>query len=306
MSQVEAADSGLIRFLVVDDSRAIQSIIRRTLEAGFSPVEIKVASDADSAMMTLQTFTPDLIITDWHMPKMSGLDFLKHLQTSGWPEMRVGFVTTESNPTKLDEARRFGARFVVNKPFDDQLFLEEVRKSLIIKLEEDIENEIDSSQFILQPKDCQKVLGSLLSEKHFKLRPALPVLPHFLTPHNLLGLYGFGGQKLPVTALAVMDMNTVAILWGISTGAAPEAVKSLSNQEDVDDPLLLIPRQWMELAGPQIRVTPDKAPLALTRSSIVAQGFKRLHDIMGNRDARADFSLSNPEYGKGHISFLMV
>lgn len=307
MSVTESPAADTVRFLVVDDSRAIQSIIRRCLEgANFPALEIRTASDAEAAYEILHTFKPDLIITDWHMPKISGLDFLKHLQSTGHPDLRVGFVTTESNPAKLDEARRHGALFVVNKPFEDKKFIEEVKNALAQERVNEIEVAVSAEGFIVKPSHCQEILASILPGSDLKLKPALPMLPTFLTAHNLLGLYGFGGQSQPVAALAVIDMKAVAILWGAASGAEASAVAALSGQQDVDDELLLMPRRLMEEVGPKIMVTPDKLPLALTRSSIVAQGFRRLHEIMVNRDGRADFTLVSPKYGSGHICFLMV
>jgi hypothetical protein len=62
----------------------------------------------------------------------------------------------------------------------------------------------------------------------------------------------------------------------------------------------------MEDSAKDIATPADKAPLALTRSSVVAQSFRRLGEIMGNNQGRADFSIDIPGFGSGHICFLMV
>jgi hypothetical protein len=131
-------------------------------------------------------------------------------------------------------------------------------------------------------------------------------LPSFLTAHNLLGLYGFGAQSQPVAALAVLDMKAVAILWGTAHDSEVGTVQAMSAASDVEDDILVIPRRFMELVAPKILVTPDKPALELTRSSIVAQGFRRLHELMQNREGRADFTLTSGRYGSGHITLLMV
>ena len=59
-----------LKFLVVDDSRAIQAIIRRAIvKCGYDPVEIKTALDGEQALDIIESFVPDLIITDWHMQR---------------------------------------------------------------------------------------------------------------------------------------------------------------------------------------------------------------------------------------------
>ena len=77
--------SGTTKFLIVDDSRAIQSIIKRAIEScNYPNLEIQSASDAETAMDLLEKYRPHLIITDWHMHKVSGLEFCQHVcQTYG-------------------------------------------------------------------------------------------------------------------------------------------------------------------------------------------------------------------------------
>ncbi len=109
-----------LKFLVVDDSRAIQAIIRRAIaNCGYEPVDIKTALDGQQALDIIETFVPDLIITDWHMPRVSGLEMVQALRQMGHKTVRVGFVTTEKNTTLLDQAISNGAMFILHKPFND-------------------------------------------------------------------------------------------------------------------------------------------------------------------------------------------
>ncbi|MGE5450571.1 MAG: response regulator [Acidobacteriota bacterium] len=119
------------RFLIVDDSRAIQAIVRRVVESCRYPdADIRVASNGEEALQILQTFTPQLVITDWHMPKVSGLELLQSMRQSGMMNIKVGFITTESSPALLDQARTNGAAFVINKPFKDDLLIQNVKDAV--------------------------------------------------------------------------------------------------------------------------------------------------------------------------------
>ena len=119
------------RFLIVDDSRAIQAIVRRVVEnCQYPNAEIRVASNGQEALDVLNTFKPDLLITDWHMPKVSGLELLQTMRQSGMTDIQVGFITTESSETLLNEARTNGAAFVINKPFRDDILLQRVRETV--------------------------------------------------------------------------------------------------------------------------------------------------------------------------------
>lgn len=119
------------RFLIVDDSRAIQAIVRRVVESCQYPdAEIRVASNGEDALTMLETYRPQLVITDWHMPKVSGLELLQSMRQSGLMDIKVGFITTESSETMLNQARVSGASFVINKPFKDDVLIQHVREAV--------------------------------------------------------------------------------------------------------------------------------------------------------------------------------
>lgn len=119
------------RFLIVDDSRAIQAIVRRVVESCQYPdAEIRVASNGEDALNMLETYRPQLVITDWHMPKVSGLELLQSMRQSGLMDIKVGFITTESSETMLNQARISGASFVINKPFRDDILIQHVRDAV--------------------------------------------------------------------------------------------------------------------------------------------------------------------------------
>lgn len=119
------------RFLIVDDSRAIQAIVRRVVESCRYPdADIRVASNGEEALNILETFKPQLVITDWHMPKVSGLELLQSMRQSGMMDIKVGFITTESSETLLEQARTNGATFVINKPFKDDVLIQHVKEAV--------------------------------------------------------------------------------------------------------------------------------------------------------------------------------
>lgn len=119
------------RFLIVDDSRAIQAIVRRVVESCHYPdADIRVAANGEEALKILETFTPQLVITDWHMPKVSGLELLQSMRQSGMMDIQVGFITTESSEVLLNQARTNGATFVINKPFKDDVLIQHVKEAV--------------------------------------------------------------------------------------------------------------------------------------------------------------------------------
>jgi two-component system chemotaxis response regulator CheY len=114
--------------LIVDDSKAMRMIITRTLrQAGFQG-EVMEAGTGVEAFEKLQSCSPDLVLCDWNMPEMTGIDLLEQLTSKGMP-VKLGFVTSESTPLMRARAMDAGALFLISKPFTSDHF-EEALKAL--------------------------------------------------------------------------------------------------------------------------------------------------------------------------------
>lgn len=108
------------RCLVVDDSRVIRKVASRILEdLGF---EIDEAEDGQKALDRCGTVMPDVIILDWNMPVMNGLEFLLELRRSPGGDMpKVVFCTTENDMDHITKAIEAGANEYIMKPFDKEI-----------------------------------------------------------------------------------------------------------------------------------------------------------------------------------------
>ena len=113
-----------MKILIVDDSPAMTAIVRRSvLAAGVYGLEVATARSGAEALDNLQAFQPDLVLTDWHMPGMSGLEMVQTMRQLGFTDVRVGFITSEVKPELVAESQRNGADFFLHKPFaDDELW----------------------------------------------------------------------------------------------------------------------------------------------------------------------------------------
>ena len=106
-----------LKLLVVDDSRAMRSIIRRVLrQAGYGKHEVLEAADGMSAIDVVKSNQPHVILADWNMPVMNGLDLLKVVRKAKL-DIPFGFITAEGTVNMRDVATRNGADFFVSKPF---------------------------------------------------------------------------------------------------------------------------------------------------------------------------------------------
>ena len=103
--------------LVVDDSKVIRKVARHILETLDFIVE--EAEDGREALSRCEAAMPDVILLDWNMPVMSGMEFLRALrQGGGAGQPKVVFCTTENDVAHIRAAIEAGADEYVMKPFD--------------------------------------------------------------------------------------------------------------------------------------------------------------------------------------------
>ena len=116
--------------LVVDDSKAMRLIVRRTLrQAGFGEFEVEEAANGLEALDRIGKATPALVISDWNMPEMNGIELLRELNARK-VAVRFGFVTTEGTPDMRALADEAGALFLIAKPFTPEQFESALRPLL--------------------------------------------------------------------------------------------------------------------------------------------------------------------------------
>jgi two-component system chemotaxis response regulator CheY len=103
--------------LVVDDSKVIRKVARHILET--LEYNVEEAGDGTEAMAFCEHTQPDVILLDWNMPVMNGMEFLKALGAKNVaPRPKVVFCTTENDVNHIRAAIEAGADEYVMKPFD--------------------------------------------------------------------------------------------------------------------------------------------------------------------------------------------
>jgi two-component system, chemotaxis family, chemotaxis protein CheY len=102
--------------LVVDDSSVIRKVARRILEdLDFAVVE---AEDGRQALDKCLSAMPDVVLVDWNMPVVGGVEFLTALRgTAGGNRPKVVFCTSENDVAHIARAMRAGADDYILKPF---------------------------------------------------------------------------------------------------------------------------------------------------------------------------------------------
>jgi two-component system, chemotaxis family, chemotaxis protein CheY len=111
---------GMKSCLIVDDSRVVRKVARRILEDLHFVIE--EAADGKLAIDACIKKMPDVVLLDWNMPVMNGIEFLRQLRrTPGGDQPVVVFCTTENDLQHIQEAIGAGANEYIMKPFDSDI-----------------------------------------------------------------------------------------------------------------------------------------------------------------------------------------
>jgi len=106
--------------LVVDDSKVVRTISRQIMES--MDFDVREAKDGQDALAKCKEQIPEVILLDWNMPVMNGLEFLLAFrQCKEHSDTKVIFCTTENDMQKIQEAVMSGANEYVMKPFDAEI-----------------------------------------------------------------------------------------------------------------------------------------------------------------------------------------
>lgn len=116
-----------MRVMVIDDSQAMRRIISGMLtEAGHMVAE--ASNGAEALNILKQVPLVDLVLVDWHMPVMNGLDFVQAVRSDHrLNKIRIMMVTTETGSNEIGHALQAGADEYLMKPFTQEIILKKIR-----------------------------------------------------------------------------------------------------------------------------------------------------------------------------------
>jgi CheY-like chemotaxis protein len=287
-----------VKILIVDDSRAMQAIVRRAvIETGIDALDIQTASSGHDALNQVQSFKPDVVLTDWHMPGMTGLQMVQTMRQMGLRDTYVGFVTTETQNDRVQEALNNGANFVLNKPFKD----EELREKLGA-----IANKISAKPIIFKPitlEGLTTVVRETLKEVPFRLVEK-ELTSADLSKENMLALYRSEITKA-LTAVAVLDLPALTMMGAGALGMQPADVKPLLETESPTEEIQTQAADFLGRAATAMRAE-KPGELSMLKQSLVSKDFAKLQELLRHNRGQAYFKLDIPGYGSGRMGFLLV
>lgn len=117
-----------MKILIVDDSRTIRSIQKKTLEE-LGHTDIVEAEDGVKALAKFNEKVPDLVLIDWNMPNMNGLTLVQKIRESN-KTVPLIMCTTEAEKSRVIEALKAGVNGYVVKPFTPDSLREKIENTM--------------------------------------------------------------------------------------------------------------------------------------------------------------------------------
>lgn len=299
-----------MKILIVDDSRAMQTIVRRGIEQlGYDNMEIRNANNGKEALDIIRIWEPKLILCDWHMPEMNGLELLHSLNRQ-MLSVQIGFVTTETSEARKIEALSAGAKFFVQKPFDYKTLHEAVLPIIQgssegeTALEEEQPEEHEANHISLPDSETLLTTLSKLSkielfaEKTDKIQ---------LKSHHfpcLIGLFEDAETKR-VRAVAIMDVNATCILGACVTAIPAERVREAIKQKAVPKQMINNCKSIMDEFCSSLYDQEDLKPLKLRSINVMRKNVESIEKLLSKpAEKRIDIEVAVQGYGSGNLTIV--
>ena len=143
------------KILIVDDDPTLVDFLKLLLES--EGYETQDAPDGETALQQISSFDPEVVLLDYMMPNMDGLDVLRHVSKHHVTSFVV-MLTGKGNEEVAVECMKAGAVDYVLKPFDNERLLSVIRNALRYR-----ESELQRREIILDLKDLSERLAEILS-----------------------------------------------------------------------------------------------------------------------------------------------
>jgi two-component system chemotaxis response regulator CheY len=117
-----------MKALVVDDSLVMRKVLTGALGRA-NIIDVAQAKDGEEAVATCESVDYDLVLMDYNLPNLSGIEALEAIRASG-KSMPIIMVTTEAGKARIVEAIKAGAQNYIVKPFEPETVIDKIKTTL--------------------------------------------------------------------------------------------------------------------------------------------------------------------------------
>jgi CheY-like chemotaxis protein len=161
----------MLKALVVDDASFVRDLVKRTVRQRFPVIETTDAQNGRRAQSLMSRTTFDLVLCDWEMPEMSGLELLQWMrQQPQYAKVPFIMITSRGDKDHVIEAVKEGVSEYLGKPFSPDGLSRKVIKVMGRRLKEAMEG---SGKSMAGPAEAFKESATLLTQK--REAPGQPV-----------------------------------------------------------------------------------------------------------------------------------
>lgn len=289
-----------MRFLIVDDSKAVQAIIRRVLyKMNLDELEIQTADEGLEALRIIDRWLPDMVLTDWHMPTMNGIELLKALRGRGLSNLRVGFITTESALIRADEAKELGAAFFLNKPFTDEELMEHVSAALSAVAK----NLLSAPVVEVARNATLAAISNKLFQGRIKVKFHKDLASDLIYLPSAVALFAHQTSG-EIRGMTMADVPAVVLMVGAAAGVQYPEIGKVMAAEQLPANIWAYYEQNLREKGANAFTVSDGSKLKPLKIQYVKQNEAQLREIIRRFPYRSDYSLQLENLPSGRLCFL--
>lgn len=296
-----------MRILIVDDSRATLEIVRRGLQKfGYRNLSIRAANNAVEALSIIGQWSPAIVLTDWHMPDISGLSLLREIMKRQMG-IKVAMITTIDDDKQIEEALEAGACFVLSKPFDDS----DLHDKLLPLVQM-----VEQSQIIA--KSMSEVNGEMALPKLNQLERLLQRHIDDALKVQTIHTQKFDESKIPcvmamfedkdnkrIRAIAMLDIYAACIYSRCNKDVTHEQILKCVKNQVIDVEMMDACRKVLADSALVFVDYKTKVSLRLKSASFVPRPFKRLEILYKvEEDKRIDYSVQLADLALGKVTLV--
>ncbi|MCG9650904.1 response regulator [Vibrio brasiliensis] len=296
-----------MKILIVDDSKATLEIVRRGLESfGYCRLSIKKTCDAREAITIAQEWHPEIVLTDWYMPEMTGLTLIEELMKLG-DEIKIGMITTVDDQLQIKQAKQAGASFVLSKPFEDaelhRLLLPLVQGAQESQKTLDSIGEVQKELALPKLTQLEKLLQRELGDKLTLTNLAPQPFDDSKIP-CLLAVYEDSATQRP-RAVAMLDLQAICVLSHTARTVSSDDIAQAQQSQLVGKAMLDACHKVLSLSALAFLDSQTRKSLRLKNVSFIAEEFDKLKTLYGKEaDKRVDFSCKFGEMAEGKVTLV--
>jgi len=210
-----------LHFLVADDAGFIRDLVKRALRSQFTQCQIDEAVNGSKAQALLVKKRYDLVLCDWEMPELSGLELLQWLrnreQVDAEEKTPFIMVTSRGDKDHVVKAVEAGVNDYIGKPFSNEQLLRKIFKALSVNHRDLIRAILKGRSAMSQTKSSDSDSASLLTGG---AKPAAPEKPAGTESAASLLTQGSPSSKLVASANnnnnAPIPQNRKKMNWQVS------------------------------------------------------------------------------------------